>query len=254
MVCSCHEPLLGEEVSRQIIAVVPQPVIRYVNDKWFQLKDRFLILYGFKQHFLSLCVEQLHTASVWDKIWTSCISNEPGAIIVLWNKPWLCWPTLINMRWAVSTISTAPPGIHNSRIPRQTRLSTCSLFASPTWCSSLPLSPLPMFCVVPDVPATPGGPLDPGAPGCPSFPGAPGIPSLPVRYKLAYSQNTHAYWRHQKMRVLSGNSHSFVFLPIHLLFPISTGVALSFILVPLCTVHHKCLLFSRKVDHLQGPK
>ena len=52
MVCACHEPLLGEEVLRQIIAVVPQPVIRYVNDKWFQLIDRFLILYGFKQHFV----------------------------------------------------------------------------------------------------------------------------------------------------------------------------------------------------------
>ena len=117
-----------------------------------------------------------------------------------------------------------------------------------------PLSPLSMFCVVTDVPATPGGPLDPGAPGCPSFPGAPGIPSLPVRYKLAYSQNTHVYWRHQKMKFLLGNSLSFVFLPIHLLFPISTGVVFSFILVPLSTVQHKYLLFSRKVDHLQGPK
>ena len=52
-------------------------------------------------------------------------------------------------------------------------------------------------------------------------------------------------WLHTK------NSHSFVPRPIHLPFPVSTGVALFFILVTPCTVHHKYLIFSSKVDHYE---
>ena len=51
------------------------------------------------------------------------------------------------------------------------------------------------------------------------------------------------------------NSHSFVSRPIHLPFPISTGVVLFFfVLVTPCTVHHKYLIFSSKVDHYEQIK
>ena len=49
----------------------------------------------------------------------------------------------------------------------------------------------------------------------------------------------------------TSNSHSFVPRPIHLPFPIRTGVTLFFISVTPCTVHHKYLISSSKVDHYE---
>ena len=43
-----------------------------------------------------------------------------------------------------------------------------------------------------------------------------------------------SYWQNQKIgmkRFLPGNSLSYVFLPNHMLYPISTGVALCYIVV-----------------------
>lgn len=58
----------------------------------------------------------------------------------------------------------------------------------------------------------------------------------------------------EKLTVLPGNSPSFVFLPIHMLISINTGVALCVMAVRTCTVLHKYVTFSSEVDHLQGLK
>ena len=52
----------------------------------------------------------------------------------------------------------------------------------------------------------------------------------------------------------SGNSLSFAPIPIHIPFPISKGLLLHVPngLIPLRTVHHKNLIFSSKIIHLQG--
>ena len=47
---------------------------------------------------------------------------------------------------------------------------------------------------------------------------------------------------------------SFVFLPIRMLFPISTGAVQVHTVILPCAVHHKCPIFSSQVDHLQGMK
>ena len=51
-----------------------------------------------------------------------------------------------------------------------------------------------------------------------------------------------------------GNSLSFVFVPIHLPFPIGTGDVWLHIVVPPCTVHHMFLIFYSKVNQLHGLK
>ena len=56
------------------------------------------------------------------------------------------------------------------------------------------------------------------------------------------------------LRFLQSSELSFVFLPIHMLFPISTGVVQVHIVILPCAVHHKCPIFSSQVNHLQGMK
>ena len=63
---------------------------------------------------------------------------------------------------------------------------------------------------------------------------------------IGFNQVTHSVlWK--KIIQFSG----FVFLPIHMPFPISIGVASLIIVVSSSIVDHKDLIFSSKVDHFQ---